>query len=190
MTRAALDPRVPRTDLFRMRPLSLAALLLAASATAAAPSDTARFRFCWIGAGGYTMEGVIGFPAELLGTGIITQADVTEFAIRGFLDGLPVGSWSLADRTDDTSWTLFFDTRAIAFPMGGYFLEQSYQEWNANGRVDDCGVPGFGFNGGNLAQDVCIDNVWIEDSSIDPATPLPAVPADQPMRCEAVLPMS
>jgi hypothetical protein len=79
-----------------------------------------------------------------------------------------------AQRTTETSWTLFFDTNAIAFPMGGHFLEQSYQEWNANGQVDDCGSPGFGFNGGNWAQDFCIDNVWIEESSIDPDTPLPA----------------
>jgi hypothetical protein len=85
----------------------------------------------------------------------------------------------MAQRTTETSWTLFFDTDAIAFPMGGHFLEQSYQEWNANGQVDDCGNPGFGFNGGNWAQDFCIDNVWIEESSIDPDTPLPAVPMDQ-----------
>jgi hypothetical protein len=72
----------------------------------------------------------------------------------------------------------------------GHFLEQSYQEWNANGQVDDCGSPGFGFNGGNWAQDFCIDNVWIEESSIDPDTPLPAVPMDQALRCESVLPLS
>ncbi|MGP1355779.1 hypothetical protein [Roseicyclus sp.] len=173
-----------------MRSAILAAILLAATATAAAPSGTSRFQFCWIGAGGYTMEGIIGFPSERLGTGIITQDDVTEFAIWGYLDGVPVGSWDMEDRTTDTSWTLFFDTSAIAFPMGGHFLEQSYQEWNANGRVDDCGVPGFGFNGGNWAQDVCIDNVWIRESSIDPDTPLPAQAMDQPLSCSAVLPLS
>lgn len=173
-----------------MRPLPLAALLLGLSATAAAPSDTARFQFCWIGANGYTMEGIIGFPADLLDTGIITQADVTEFAIWGHHNGLPIGSWNMEDRTTETSWTLFFDTSEIAFPMGGYFLEQSYQEWNANGQVDDCGKPGFGFNGGNWAQDVCIDNTWIRESSIDPDTPLPAFPMDQPLNCEAVLPLS
>ena len=74
--------------------------------------------------------------------------------------------------------------------MGGYFLEQSYQEWNASGQVNDCGVPGFGFNGGNWAQDFCIDNVWIEESSIEPDTPLPAVPMDEPLRCDSVVPLS
>jgi hypothetical protein len=174
-----------------MRHLPLAALILAASATAAVPSDdAARFQFCWTGANGFTMEGIIGFPAELLGTGIITQAEITEFAIWGYHNGLPIGSWNMADRTTETSWTLFFDTRSIAFPMGGYFLEQSYQEWNANGQVNDCGNPGFGFNGGNWAQDVCIDNTWIEASSIDPDTPLPAVSMDQALRCEDVVPLS
>jgi hypothetical protein len=85
---------------------------------------------------------------------------------------------------------VFRHQQAIAFPMGGHFLEQSYQEWNANGQVDDCGSPGFGFNGGNWAQDFCIDNVWIEESSIDPDTPLPAMPMDEPLRCESVLPLS
>jgi hypothetical protein len=173
-----------------MRITALAAAMLALSATAAAPSDNARFQFCWIGANGYTMEGIIGFPGDLLGTGIITQADLTEFRIWGYLDGVPVGSWSMHQRTTETSWTLFFDTNKIAFPMGGHFLEQSYQEWNANGQVDDCGSPGFGFNGGNWAQDFCIDNVWIEESSIDPDTPLPAMPMDEPLRCESVVPLS
>ncbi|MCU4652365.1 hypothetical protein N8I71_05955 [Roseibacterium sp. SDUM158016] len=173
-----------------MRSAPLAAILIAMSATAAAPSDTARFQFCWIGAGGFTMEGIIGFPGDLLGTGIITQDDISEFAIWGYHNGLPVGSWNMRDRTTETSWTLFFDTRAMAFPMGGFFLEQSYQEWNANGQVDDCGNPGFGFNGGNWAQDVCIDNTWIRESSIDPDTPLPTQSMDQPLSCESVLPLS
>src|SRR6056297_826834 len=108
----------------------------------------------------------------------------------GYHNGLPVGSWSLEQRTTDTSWTLFFDTDAVAFPMGGHFLEQSYQEWNASGQVNDCGVPGFGFNGGNWAQDFCIDNVWIEESSIDPDTPLPAVAMDEALRCDTVVPLS
>jgi hypothetical protein len=173
-----------------MRLPAMFTLCLIASANAAASSDTARFQFCWIGAGGYTMEGIIGIPSDLIGTGIITQAEVTEFAIWGYHNGLPVGSWDMDDRTTETSWTLFFDTDAMAFPTGGHFMEQSYQEWNANGRVDNCGKPGFGFNGGNWAQDVCIDNVWIRESSIDPDTPLPAVPVDEAMRCDPVVPMS
>ena len=190
MALPGLDGIVWAATLGTMRAPSLAITIVLFSASAAAPSDTARFQFCWTGASGFTMEGIIGFPGKLLGTGIITQDDVTEFRIFGYHNGAPIGSWSLEERTTETSWTLFFDTNSIAFPMGGYFLEQSYQEWNANGQVNDCGIPGFGFNGGNWAQDVCIDNVWIEESSIDPDTPLQAVPMTQALRCDDVLPLS
>ena len=171
-----------------MRRAALAALL--ALALPAQASETARFQFCWIGAGGYTMEGIIGFPAELLGTGIITEAAITDFGIWGYHNGVPIGSWHLRQRTTETTWTLFFDTDALAFPTGGHFLQESYQAWNANGQVNDCGVPGFGFNGGNWAQDVCIDNVWIEASSIEPDTPLAVVPMDATLDCSVVVPLS
>ena len=173
-----------------MQRLLLSTALIFAGATAAIPAETARFQFCWIGANGFTMEGIIGFPAELLDSGIITEEQVTEFRIWGYHEGLPIGSWSLEERRFETTWTLFFDTDAREFPMGGHFLRQSYQAWNANGSVNDCGVPGFGFNGGNWAQDVCVDNVWIEASSIDPATPLPVHGMDAALSCESVVPMS
>lgn len=159
-------------------------------ATAALPADTARFQFCWVGEGGYTMRGMIGFPTDLLGTGIITQSQVTEFRIVGFRDELPVGSWSLEQLTPETSWELYFDTRSLEFPTGGYSSEQSYQQWNANGSVDNCGEGGFGFNGGNLYQDVCIDSAWITDSSIEPSTPFPAAGPGEEARCANALPVS
>ena len=56
----------------------LAAMLVAL------PAQAARLQFCWIGAIGYTMEGIIGFPETLLGTGIITEKQVTEFRIQGY----------------------------------------------------------------------------------------------------------
>ena len=169
--------------------LSSSALVLALT-TAAVPADTARFQFCWVGEGGYTMRGMIGFPSDLLGTGIITQAQVTEFRIVGFRDDLPVGSWSLDQLTPTTSWELYFDTRTLEFPTGGYSLEQSYQQWNANGEVNDCGPGGFGFNGGNLYQDVCIDNTWVTESSIEPATPFPVAGPGEEARCANALPVS
>lgn len=166
---------------------SALALILCGIATTASPADEARFQFCWIGANGFTMEGIIGFPAEYLDTGIITEAQVSEFRIWGYHEGLPIGSWSLTERIYETTWTLFFDTDKLEFPMGGHFLQQSYQAWNANGEVNDCGVPGFGFNGGNWAQDVCIDNVWIEASSVDPDTPLIVQGMDAALICESVV---
>ncbi len=162
-----------------------------ALALAAAPAHAARFQFCWVGANGYTMEGQIEFPDALLNTGLISEAEVTDFQIIGFRDGVALGSWSLDQRTAGTSWLLRFDTDSLHFPTGGSRSADSYQEWNANGQVNNCGaVGGFGWNGGNYAQDVCIDNVWIEDSSIDPDTPLFAQPMDVRLICETSLPVS
>ncbi|AHM03536.1 hypothetical protein roselon_01141 [Roseibacterium elongatum DSM 19469] len=170
-----------------MRRTILTAIALA---LAALPAHAARFQFCWIGNAGYTMEGIIEVPQRLLNTGIITEQDVTAFFIQGYHDGVPIGSWNMRQRTTETTWTLFFDTTNLEFPMGGHFLEQSYQAWNANGEVNDCGIGGFGFNGGNWAQDVCIDNVWIAASSIDPDTPLPVFGMGTEMSCQSVVPLS
>jgi hypothetical protein len=173
-----------------MRITALAAAFLALSATAAAPSDKRAVP-------------VLLDRRERLHDGgdhrVSRRAPGHRHHHAGRRDGVPhlglpqrapIGSWSMAQRTTETSWTLFFDTNKIAFPMGGHFLEQSYQEWNANGQVDDCGIPGFGFNGGNWAQDFCIDNVWIEESSIDPDTPLPACRWTRPCAATSVVPLS
>ncbi|MBF9031315.1 hypothetical protein HKCCE3408_13005 [Rhodobacterales bacterium HKCCE3408] len=168
----------------RLLPAALSVLALTQ------PADAARFAFCWIGNSGYTMEGVIEFPDELVGTGIINETDVTHFAITGLLDGVPVGFWSLDMLTPETTWELYFDTVKLEFPTGGSSFQNSYQAWNANGRVDDCGPGGFGFNGGNLYQDVCIDNTWITDSSIEPSTPFPVAPEGVVPRCANAVPIS
>ena len=161
------------------------------SLLAATPLHAAQFQFCWVGANGYTIEGRIEFPDGFQSTGIITETDVTDFQIIGFLDGVAIGSWGLERLTPETSWTLRFDTNTLRFPTGGIRSQNSYQEWNANGRVNDCGaVGGFGFNGGNYAQDVCVDNLWIEDSSIDPNTPIFAQPMDVTLVCETTIPIS
>ena len=166
-------------------PIALAALLTSA------PTHAAQFQFCWTGANGYTMEGQIEFADALVNTGLITEADVIGFQIIGLIDGVAFGSWNMEQLTDFTSWTLRFDTRTLQFPTGGNRLENSYQAWNASGQVDNCGaVDGFGWNGGNYAQDVCINNVWVEDSSVDPNTPLFAQPMDVRLICETTVPVS
>ncbi len=162
-----------------------------ATLIAATPLQAAQFQFCWTGANGYTMEGRIEFPDAYVSTGLITETDVTGFQIIGFLDGVALGSWDLSNLTPDTSWTLRFDTNTLRFPTGGLRQDNSYQEWNANGQVDNCGAQGgFGFNGGNYAQDVCLNNVWIEDSSIEPLIPLFAQSMDVRLICETTVPVS
>lgn len=181
--------RTPAPALAALRARVLAPAL--GLSLAAAPLHAAQYQFCWVGANGYTMEGVIEFPDTLVNTGLITEAEVTGFRIIGFLDGVVIGSWDLADLTPETSWTLRFDTTGLRFPTGGIRALDTYQEWNASGQVDDCGAEGgFGWNGGNYAQDVCIDNTWIHDSSIDPDTPLFAQPMDVALLCETTVPIS
>jgi hypothetical protein len=70
--------------------------------------------------------------------------------------------------------------------MGGNPAEGTYQVWNAGGNVTDCGNPGFGFNGGNRAQDVCVNGAFIDESGIDPATPL-KIAGDPSNPCGPVL---
>ncbi|WGH77236.1 hypothetical protein [Jannaschia ovalis] len=145
------------------------------AAALAAPAQAATHAFCWVGANGYRMEGYIAYPDTLAGR-VITQDEVTGFGISGWRAERYLGSWSLKDLTPETTWVLRFDTRAQAFPMGGLPAEGTYQAWNANGFVTDCGDPGFGFNGGNQAQDICVDGVFIEESGVPPDTPLSAAP--------------
>ena len=142
--------------------------------------------FCWEGAAGYRIEGTITYPPGT--TGIVTERDVTGFVIAGYRDDTFLGSWSMKALTPETSWTLRFDADRLAFPMGGYADRGTYQEWNADGFAEDCGDPGFGFNGGNRAQDVCVNGVFVEESGISPDTPL-AISPDAANPC-GPLPMS
>ncbi|WP_298438082.1 hypothetical protein [uncultured Jannaschia sp.] len=155
-------------------------------ATLVAPAHAATHAFCWIGSEGYRIEGRISYPDGA--TGILTEADITEFAITGLRGDAVLGRWTLADRTPETAWTLRFDADRLAFPMGGEPANGTYQEWNANGFADDCGDPGFGFNGGNRAQDICVDGVFIDESGVPPATPLRISP--DPSNPCGPLPMS
>ena len=136
----------------------------------AGPAQAVTYGFCWRGGAGYRIEGVIAYPDCL--RGLVTERDVTEFTITGWRDDSYLGRWSAEEATSATSWMLRFDADALAFRMGGYPEDDSYQQWNADGTATDCGTPGFGFNGGNRAQDVCVDGVFIEESGVPPDTPL------------------
>ncbi len=145
-----------------------AAIALVLPATAMA----ADYNFCWAGAGGYSMTGVISFPDALLSKQVITEADVTRFEITGYQNSVPIGTWSLSERTRSSTWHLRFLPQEMRFPTGGSFPGPDSQGWNADGEVEDCGRRGFGFNSGNYAQDICLYGVWVRQSSIPPETPL------------------
>lgn len=146
-------------------------------ATLAAPAGAADFEFCWEGDNGYRMEGQMTVPDTLLGRPLLTHDDITAFFIVGYKDDVPLGSWSLSQLTPTTSWNLSFDPRGMVFPTGGMHDSAKGQAWNAGGRADDCGNPGFGFNSGTNAQDLCVNNVWRTDSMINRYTRFPVFAA-------------
>lgn len=151
---------------------ALIALCLSAGAAGAAD-----FEFCWIGSNGYTLDGTMTVPEEVLSKPLVRGGDVTAFRITGYLDGQVIGSWDLGDLTPDTTWNLSFDPGRMVFPTGGNHMGPDGQAWNANGSVDDCGTPGFGFNSGTNAQDVCWNDRWITDSMVARFKPFPVFPA-------------
>lgn len=165
-----------------------AALLL--SVFAAGPASAAVVHFCWRGANGYSMTGVMEFPDSLLGAGMITESDVTAFRITGYRDGVPIGSWDAMTREPDDTWYLRYFPQSWRFPTDGEVPGPFDQGWNADGTATDCGEGGFGFNAGNYAQDFCLSGVWIEESGVPPPTPFIAQaepPADPTCRGEALL---
>lgn len=160
------------------------ALVATAACLAAGPGQAAQFNFCWLGAGGYSLTGVIAFPDALLSAPMITEADVTRFEITGYAFGVQIGAWDIATRARSATWHLRFDPQTLTFPTGGSFGSDASQGWNASGTVDDCGRAGFGFNSGNYAQDICLYGVYVVQSSIDPTTPLRATTDEVSPNCQ------
>jgi len=141
------------------------------------PATAADFEFCWEGANGYRMEGTMSVPDDLLDRALVSHDEISAFFIQGFKDGIPLGAWDMRQLTPTTSWNLSFDPRGMVFPTGGMHNSPKGQAWNAGGRADDCGDPGFGFNSGTNAQDLCVDNVWRTDSMISRYTRFPVFEA-------------
>ncbi|MBM7069062.1 hypothetical protein [Actibacterium sp. 188UL27-1] len=164
-----------------MKHAALTTALTCALGTAVQASSV-EYAFCWIGDNGYTMEGRMQFDDALLETGLISQDDITRFEIRGYRDDAPLGSWSLAQLTPETTWVLSFDTTRLEFPTGSTG-NNDLQAWNADGTASNCGNPGFGFNAGNNAQDVCVNGEWRTDSMVDRFTPLQVFPAGSERAC-------
>ncbi len=145
-------------------------VLVACMFAFAQTATAATLNMCWTGGNGYTMTGRMELPDSAMRKTLVRETDITAFKITGYFNGTRVGSWNLIEKTPDTSWSLYFDPATFTFPTAIDLNRQVSQEWNANGNVDDCGNPGFGFNAGNFAQDVCINGQYIEPSSIDPET--------------------
>lgn len=155
----------------------------------AAPVQAETYHFCWLGSGGYTLTGQMTVGQAFLRS-LVTESEVSAFRVTGYLDGQPIGSWNMADRTPDTTWHLRFDPLSMSFLVGGSFPGVASQGWNADGDVSDCGAGGFGFNSGNYSQDLCLNGKWIEASMIHPATPFLVGTEPVTPDCKVVAPLS
>ncbi|MCC1492009.1 hypothetical protein [Cognatishimia sp. F0-27] len=168
------------------RVVRVAVCAVAVCAPALAKAQDARFAFRWEGAGGYTMTGVMAFDAGLVPGRIIRETDIRCFAIEGFRDGEAIGRWALTDLNEETTWRLFFDAGDERFFVEGEGVRMP-QAWNMNGRGDNCGQGGFGFNLGNLGQDLCVDNRILTESRVPPPQVFASVERndDLPMPADA-----
>ena len=147
-------------------------LSIAIAVGLAGPAASAEINLCWRGEGGYTMTGRMTVPDSAMFRAILTQDDVSRFKVSGYLKGQLIGQWDSQTRANSDTWHLRFDPAGMTFLTGGRFAGTASQGWNADGTSENCGNPGFGFNSGNFGQDLCVNGMWIEASSIAPDTPL------------------
>ncbi|MAM62675.1 MAG: hypothetical protein CMH11_14430 [Maritimibacter sp.] len=152
-------------------------MAFAATFSAPAQGQDVAYSFTWEGAGGYVMQGGIAFDSDRPGGRLVRENDVQCFVIEGFRNGEPIGRWALGQLTEETTWTLTFSPAQSAFVVYGPMADMP-QAWNMNGFGENCGDPGFGFNIGNFAQDLCVDGELARDSQIAPARPFPATRDD------------
>lgn len=154
------------------------AVLAAGLAGTMAQAEDAAFRFVWEGANGYEMRGAMSFDAALLGQEQVRARDLTCFEMQGRRDGAPVGRWALGMLDEETTWRLTFLPQSTSFAVfgPGHLMPQA---WNMDGAGTDCGEGGFGFNIGNAAQDLCLNNRLVVASQVDPFRPFPAVRDDK-----------
>lgn len=165
-------------------------LSVAVCATISGPVAAADLYFCWSGSNGYTMTGSMTLPDNYSNMDVVTEDDLRRFKISGYHQGQFLGAWDMARRGTSDTWHLRFDPQTMTFLTGDFFTTPHSQGWNANGGVRDCGNPGFGFNSGNHAQDICLNGHYVAESSIAPETPLFASTMPVTATCQATLPMS
>lgn len=154
-----------------VRWLSLVLILMAVPAM----GEPLSFRFSWEGGNGFTMDGAVAFDPDARPDPWLRESDVTCFQVEGRRDGEPVGRWTLTMLRPETTWRLHFDLTTQVFLVDGDGSEVWMpQAWNMDGAGANCGRPGFGFNAGNVAQDLCVDGRLIVASQRPPAAPFAA----------------
>ena len=151
--------------------LTLALLVTLTPFTAQAAS----YSFTWQGANGYRIEGAFSIPDRLVKTDYVSQTHVECFRIQGLHLDKSIGIWGLAQLTPETNWKFNFEPVNLVIRTGGSSARSRFgQEWNMNGRGNNCGKGQIGFNSGTAAQDICLDNKLIYASQVPSNTPLQA----------------
>lgn len=145
----------------------LCALLLMARAAWAEPEI---YQFTWQGNGDHVLNGALMLDPAQAGAPVVTEEAVQCFWIEGRRGATVLGSWGLGQRTAATTWTLTLDRRVPEFLVYPD-RDGMPQAWNMNGWGENCGAPGFGFNIGSAAQDICVDGRLIVESQVPPSTP-------------------
>jgi len=158
-----------------MKRFILALLVTSTPLTAQAAS----YSFTWEGSNGYRLEGAFSIPDRLSASEYVDQTEVGCFRIQGFQSDKPIGLWGLAQLTPETNWKFNFEPMNLRIRTGGSSVRSRFgQEWNMNGRGNNCGHDQIGFNSGTAAQDICLDNKLIYASQVPSNTPLKAVRND------------
>lgn len=162
----------------KTKPLSRFVILVLALLPSFGFAQTAIYTFKWPGSGGYNLSGAMQLDTST-GANILTQDQVMCFEIFGFQNEDRLGQWYLSDRNPATTWVLNFDLTTSEFLVFGQGENSEMpQAWNMNGAGVNCGDPGFGFNIGNAAQDICVDGELIFESQVAPSRALPAQRVD------------
>ena len=138
----------------------------------AAQAQDLRYSFEWVGGGDYVMRGAFAYDPSLAGRRVIRETDLSCFEIAGFEGDQQVGRFALRMLTPDTTWVLSFDSVMQEFIVYGAGAAMP-QAWNMDGAGFNCGSPGFGFNIGNAAQDLCVNGQLIFESQVEPSRPFP-----------------
>lgn len=156
----------------------------------ATPVQAAEFNLCWVGSNGYTVTGRFTINDSAMDLPIVTEADVSRFKISGYHNGTFLGSWDMRTRAPDATWFFRFDPQTRQFPSGELFGQEASQGWNADGAVVNCGNPGFGFNAGDYSQDICVNGIYIRDSSVLSSETFVATTGPVTPTCDGPMPMS
>lgn len=135
------------------------------SMLSSAAADPIGYDIEWVGSGGYTMTGMFTFDDSLINTGPITAGSMQTFMIEGFLNGVSIGTWDLADGqgTGAGSLNINFDTTTEEFLVGGFSGTPNGQRWNWQG------TPGLGFVSSLPGQAFSLDGVFVPASTINTA---------------------